>query len=87
MQRMSSRQQSCTNLLAANNSKEKSSRLSKIDVPGKNSLFVQHKSKMSNLTKVESESVVAKIVKKATRRISDKASAYSKHSKGSNLSP
>ena len=87
MQRMNLRQQSCTNLLATNDSKEKSSRLSGIDVPGNNSLFVQHKTKISNLTKVESESVVAKIVKKATQRISDKASAYSKHSKGSNLSP
>ena len=97
---MNSRQQSCSNLLATDNSKEKSSRLTEIDFPGKNSMFVQHRSKMSNLTKVESESViekrvdkvesetvVAKIVRKASRKISDKASAYSKYSKGSNPSP
>ena len=42
---------------------------------------------MSTISKVDNESVVGKIVKKASRKISDKASVYSRHSNGSSFSP
>ena len=42
---------------------------------------------MKNENKVDNETVVEKIVKKVTRKISDKASAYSRYSKGSSFSP
>ena len=51
------------------------------------SRIVKEKSKMSNTNKVDNQTVVEKIVKKVTRKISDKASAYSRYSKGSSFGP
>ena len=86
MQHMNSKQKSTRNLLAMNYAKEES-RLSKRDISGMSDKIVKHKPKMNNENKVDNETVVEKIVKKVTRKISDKASAYSKYSKGSSFSP